>query len=66
MKRIKADLRVGQPKADRIQSYLEDLARFWPPAVRDDAPKAPSATFQEPVNGHHTPLADDLDLTEVS
>lgn len=66
VKRIKADLRVGQPKADRIQSYLEELARIWPPAPRDDAPKAPVATFQEPVNGHHTPLADDLDLTEVS
>lgn len=66
VKRLKDDLRVGQPRADRIQSYLEELVRIWPPVVRHDAPQVPSATFREPVNGHHTPLADDLDLTEVS
>lgn len=66
IKRIKDDLRVGQPKAEAIQSYLKDLARTWPPAPRDDAPKAPEVTFKEPPNGSATPLADEIPMTEVA
>lgn len=72
LRRIKDDLRIGQPRAERIQAYLTQLARTWTPGTQVQTPMtggyapATAATFHEPtVNGSTTPLADDIDLTTL-
>lgn len=72
LRRIKDDLRIGQPRAERIQTYLTQLARTWTPGTQVQttttggyAPPT-AATFYEPtVNGSATSLADDIDMTTL-
>lgn len=72
LRRIKDDLRIGQPRAERIQAYLTQLARTWTPGTQVQTPMtggyapATAATFHEPtVNGSDTSLADDIDMTTL-